>query len=148
MWFDAPPEQRLVAWRQWRQSLQNCSLEQIANSVAKTWSMAPLSAHYLTPDDPTQWPTPWQLIYDNIYCDLACTLGMFHSVALLPCAIDVKLKIYLDNSGWINLLSLEHEKYILNWNHGTVVNTTMTANPVAQRVWLYSYNRSDLAGKF
>lgn len=148
MWFNKAPEQRLLAWKKWRESLQNSSVTSLAESVARTWSHAPLSSHYLAPDDPNSWPTPWQLVHDNIYCDLARVLGMFYSISLLKQNINVQLRIYVDNNGWINLLSLEQEKYILNWNHGLVVNTTMTENPTSVLKLVYCYTDLDLSGKF
>lgn len=145
MWYQMAPNQRIVGWREWREQLSNLSDEAVSTEIASEWGRVPLSKNYLSPDLPEAWPTPWELIHDNIYCELAVALGMFYTAALLPQKLNPQLLIYKDTNGWVNLVSLCSEKYILNWNHGEVLNIKHVSNDMRL---VFQYNKSDLSDKF
>lgn len=148
MWFNEPPDRRIVAWRDWRNSLDRLNSNEIVNQVCKDWSRVPTVLHYLSPDQPDQWPNPWELVYSNIYCDLAVCLGMFYTFCLLETTEfdDVELKIYRTDSGWTNLSSINQGKYVLNYNYGQVVNSQCVSED--QMKLAYSYSKFDLLHKF
>jgi hypothetical protein len=148
MWFEQPPDDRIIAWREWRNGLENLSVEQALEEVASTWARVPTVLHYLAPDQINEWPNPWQLITDNIYCDLAICLGMYYTLALIeqPKIQDLQLKIYQGPEGWINLSSIDQGKYVLNYNHGTVVNMSCVEKDNAKLI--FSYLEIDLCNKF
>lgn len=147
MWFNQPADRRILAWREWRNQLEDLSAEQAVWQTAATWAKVPVVAHYLTPDQYTQWPNPWQLITDDIYCDLAISLGMFYSLAMVKSlkSIDLTLDIYRGPDGWVNLSSVDQGKYVLNYNYGTVVNSSCMDNQKLNLV--YSYSKIDLCSK-
>ncbi len=74
---------RLREWRNLKERLQDQSLETICVEVDKFWQSAPMSNHYLHPDDIESWPNPWELIRDNNYCLYARGLGMIYTLILL-----------------------------------------------------------------
>ena len=82
IWHDINCRDRILKWREWRNSLTTLTLEDCLKEIAITWAKAPLVNHYLISDDINDWPDPWNLINDNIYCDLAVTLGMFYTLTL------------------------------------------------------------------
>jgi hypothetical protein len=147
MWFNNPAHCRIINWRNWREQLRDINDQDLAQAVASNWSQAPMVNYYLVADNCANWPNAWQLINDNIYCDLAKVLGMFYSIALLN-RLDPEIKIFANNEGWINLLYLDQGKYILNWNHGLIVNTNIEKDPTANLKPIYSYTRQNLADKF
>jgi hypothetical protein len=59
---------------------------------------------------------------DNIYCDLARGLGILYTISLLDRADLTSAKLVLTDEG-TNLVLVEKEKYILNWDQDNVVNT-------------------------
>lgn len=148
MWFNTSPQQRIVSWRDWRNSLENQPAEEIIKTVASTWAQVPTVMHLLSPDQPEEWPRAWRLINDNYYCDLAICLGMFYSLALLenPKFDDIEIKIYKTPNGWINLSSVDQGKYVLNYSHGQVVNSAQVEKDDMELAYVYS--KIDLYDKF
>lgn len=148
MWFNQPPHRRILSWREWRNSLENKPIDYIANEIAVSWARVPTVMHFLSPDNSDQWPNPWQLIADNYYCDLGVCLGMFYTLALLesPNIENLEINIYRNTNGWVNLSSIDHGKYVLNYNHGRVVNNEYVFKDQAELV--FSYSKLDLLNKF
>ena len=116
-------EQRLHAWGVLRESVQHASTEQALAEVNAWWFCAPWRAYHLHWDDRAIWPDPWQLLSDNIYCDLARGLGILYTITLLDRAdtADAALVLTVDDH---NLVQVAKEKYILNWERDSIVNTS------------------------
>jgi hypothetical protein len=145
MWFNEPPDRRIVSWRNWRNSLAELNADTAVEQVCKDWSRVPTVLHYLSPDQTDNWPNPWELIHNNIYCDLAVSLGMCYTFCLLG-FIDVELRIYRTDTGWSNLSFVNQGKYVLNYHYGQVVNSQCVSKD--QMKLAYSYSKFDLLGKF
>ncbi len=140
IWHDINCRDRILKWREWRNSLTTLTLEDCLKEIAITWAKAPLVNHYLISDDINDWPDPWNLINDNIYCDLAVTLGMFYTLTLCdnPNIPDnILIEIYKSNNDWINLCSLDQGLYMLNYNLGKVVNNSTLLN-LGKPTFIYS----------
>ena len=137
---------RILEWRVWRQGLNKLSWEDSLKEVNSAWSLAPRVNHYLTPDIPDEWPNPWELINDNIYCDLSIALGMYYTIALTDhiLADTAKIEIYKTNEGWINLCSVEHGLYMLNYFPFNIVNKSIF--PIKERP-TFVYSKVELANK-
>jgi hypothetical protein len=148
MWFKQPTDDRIISWRKWRNDLEDLNKEDMLNHVAETWARVPTVLHYLSPDHPNDWSNPWQLITDNVYCDLGICLGMYYSLALIESLKfdDLTLQIYKGPNGWINLSSIDQGKYVLNYNHGRVVN--MSCVEKDQFELIFEYSEIDLCNKF
>lgn len=148
MWFEQSPDNRILSWREWRNDLEKLSLEDAIQNVAQSWAKVPTVMHYLAPDQLEEWPNPWQLITDNIYCELSIALGMYYSLALLEhtSITDLKLQIYKTPNGWLNLSSANHGKYVLNYSHGNVVNSSQLN--LSQKDLVFEYLNIDLCSKF
>ena len=148
MWFEQSPDNRILSWREWRNDLEKLSLEDAIQNVAQSWAKVPTVMHYLAPDQLEEWPNPWQLITDNIYCELSIALGMYYSLALLEhtSITDLKLQIYKTPNGWLNLSSVNHGKYVLNYSHGNVVNSSQLN--LSQKDLVFEYLNIDLCSKF
>ena len=80
--FELRPEDRISAWRQFRQNIQHLDRDDMLQEVAKLWAKAPIVNYYLEPDHTDQWPDPWMLITENMYCDIAISLGAFYTLFL------------------------------------------------------------------
>ena len=124
MWFDGRTEQRIIAWRQFRKSLDQWPDD--LHRVARTWASAP-TRNYLTQDDQSNWPDPWQMIADNCYCDITVALGMLYTLyhSSYPHKDNLRMCGYrLRNSHKeYNLVVCDEEKYVLNYEWAKVVNT-------------------------
>ena len=115
-------DNRLASWAFLREQCQNLPVEPALARINDWWFRAPWRPYYLHWDDQKTWPNPWQLLSDDIYCDLARGLGILYTITLLDRADMASAALVLTESGH-NLVLVAKEKYILNWDPNTVVNT-------------------------
>jgi hypothetical protein len=121
MWpqtFDA----RLASWTFLREQCQYLPVESALARINDWWFRAPWQPYYLHWDDQLSWPDPWQLLSDNVYCEVARGLGILYTITLLDRADMAPAHLVLTDAGH-NLVLVTKEKYILNWNATTIVNT-------------------------
>jgi len=105
-----------------RSTAQTLPLESALATINVWWFDVPWRPYYLHWDDQPTWPDPWQLLSDNVYCDLARGLGILYTISLLDRADLADATLVLTEEG-DNLVLVAKEKYILNWNPDSVVNT-------------------------
>ena len=115
-------DSRLAAWTDLREQVRNIPIEHALATVNDWWFDSPWVAYYLHWDDQANWPDPWQLLSENIYCDVARGLGILYTIALLDRADLQHAELVLTDSGH-NLVLANKEKYILNWERDSIVNT-------------------------
>ena len=115
---------RLESWTTLRDSVQNLPVETALITINTWWFNVPWKPYYLHWDDQEFWPDPWQLLSDNIYCDLARGLGILYTISLLDRADLASATLVLTETG-DNLVLVAKEKYILNWDGDTIVNTNL-----------------------
>ena len=115
-------DSRLAAWTDLREQVQNIPIEHALTTINDWWFDSPWVAYYLHWDDQANWPDPWQLLSENIYCDVARGLGILYTIALLDRADLQHAELVLTDSGH-NLVLANKEKYILNWERDSIVNT-------------------------
>jgi hypothetical protein len=130
MWpttFDA----RLASWTFLREQCQCLPTEPALVRINDWWFRAPWQPYYLHWDDQLTWPDPWQLLSDNVYCEVARGLGILYTITLLDRADMAPAHLVLTNAGH-NLVQVAKEKYILNWNAASIVNTNQ-AGPIRQQ---------------
>ena len=119
MWPNTFAE-RLDDWNLLRSQCQNIPIESALTTVNQWWFNAPWRAYHLHWDDQQDWPDPWQLLSDNIYCPVARGLGILYTVTMIdhPELQDAALI----DTGADNLVLIDQEKYILNWDQSRVLN--------------------------
>lgn len=113
---------RLESWNQLRTTAQTLPLPEALTAINQWWFTSPWKSYYLHWDDQPIWPDPWQLLNDNIYCDLARGLGILYTISLLDRADMAPADLILTDDGY-NLVQVAKEKYILNWEPDSIVNT-------------------------
>ena len=123
--------ERLDSWNLLRSQCQNIPIESALTTVNQWWFNAPWRAYHLHWDDQQDWPDQWELLSDNIYCDLARGLGILYTITLLDRADIDDATLVLTKNGY-NLVLVAKEKYILNWDRDTVVNTNQEDETVKQ----------------
>lgn len=115
---------RLTSWNQLRLVTKEIPCESALFQINQWWFRAPWRPYYLHWDDQDNWPDPWQLLNDNIYCELARGLGILYTITLLDRADLAPVDLILTESGY-NLVRVSKEKYILNWESDSIVNTNL-----------------------
>jgi len=78
--FNKDYESRLRDWRDFRESLEECSDPLV--TVYNQYDQAPTVSIHTDPYDPTIWPNPWELILENQYCKFCKLLGMCYTLQL------------------------------------------------------------------
>ncbi len=135
--FTEPIDDRVVLWRNFREELKQVDESTALKQTAELWSKAPFMSHYLTPDQPEEWPDPWELLTDNLYCNIAIALGMCYTLGLAGFAPDqLFLKIHVQD----NLNLVFYKNNILNYESGIPINTSQLLKTNFQ----YVYNYIDL----
>jgi hypothetical protein len=113
---------RLESWNQLRDQTQNLPLEVALGDINAWWFNCPWKPYYLHWDDQPNWPDPWQLLSDDVYCEVARGLGILYTITLLERADLAPADLILTEDG-TNLVLVAKEKYILNWEPDSIVNT-------------------------
>ncbi len=121
--FDLHGNDRLTAWRQFRDNLEISNTP--FDDVAEFWSHAPFVGLYLNPNDPSKWPDPWHLVLDLHLDDLAICLGMLYTLQLTRRFMDTDYEIHTSMSSEEKLpkyFLLVDKKYALNLEYRNVVD--------------------------
>jgi hypothetical protein len=63
-----------------------------------------------------------------------------------PKITNLTIQIYRTPEGWLNLSSVDYGKYVLNYNHGAVVNKSCVQKDQLDLV--FEYSEIDLCNKF
>jgi hypothetical protein len=113
---------RLESWNQLRDQTQYLPLESALLDINAWWFQTPWRPYYLHWDDQNDWPDPWQLLSDDTYCEVARGLGILYTITLLDRADMAPVDMILTDDG-TNLVRVAKEKYILNWEPDSIVNT-------------------------
>jgi hypothetical protein len=115
---------RLESWHLLRDRCSNAPVDTALQDINTWWFACPWRPYYLHWDDQDTWPDPWQLLSDDVYCEVARALGILYTITLLDRADMTPARLVLTESGH-NLVLAAKEKYILNWDPNTVVNTSL-----------------------
>lgn len=92
--FDKKYEDRLVAWKEFRDHLETCSdpLQQVIEFYKHT----PRVSIMVDPYDQDTWLDPWQLLKHNQYCAFSTVLAQSYSLQLTKRFNQVPIKIHID----------------------------------------------------
>jgi hypothetical protein len=123
---------RLADWNQLRHQFADQPTQSTLLAINQWWFHAPWTAYHLHWDDQKDWPDPWQLLSDNMYCPLARGLGILYTIAMLDREDlqDVCMIEYQSD----NLVLVNKEKYILNWDPDQVLNISLGKSKPRRRV--------------
>ena len=124
--------ERLESWNLLRQRCAELDPESAVIKINHWWFQTPWCAYHLHWDDQADWPDPWQLLSDDVYCPLARGLGILYTVTLLDRA-DLQDACMIEYLG-DNLVLINDEKYILNWDPDQVLNISLGRSKPRRRV--------------
>lgn len=143
MWFEGRSENKILAWRNYRSQLVNWP--QDIENVAKAWSRAPLVSYNIDFHNINSWPPIWEIIGQGIYCSFSVSLGMLYTLyfSTYPDKNNLELRGFRLKQDHVdlNLLFCEQGKYVLNYNIGSVVNSS--AVPTSAEL-IYSYKLQNI----
>lgn len=113
---------RLESWSDLRTRVQSLDLESALTAINAWWFGTPWQPYYLHWDDQATWPDPWQLLSDNVFCEVARGLGILYTLSMIDHPEIASADLVLTDDGY-NLVLVNKEIYILNWNKDTILNT-------------------------
>lgn len=117
---------RLVSWNHLRDQCRCVSGPDALSAINRWWFAYPWVAYSLHWDDRRNWPDPWQLLEENRLCSLARGLGILYTIAMLERQDLGSAQLVETNQD--NLVLVDREKYILNWDADTIVNISPSIN--------------------
>jgi len=124
--------ERLLNWNGMREQCLTMSVHDALTKINVWWFQSPWSAYHLHWDDQQDWPDPWQLLNDNQYCPVARGLGIMYTIAMLDREDlqDAQMIEYQSD----NLVLVNQEKYILNWDPDQVLNISLRRSKSRRQV--------------
>lgn len=123
--FELDTTDRVLAWRKFREKLDDLTLEEALEETSKFWLQAPLTKQFMCPYDKETWMNPWELLEYNKYCDFARALGIFYTLCFTShskyCTITLSVYRNKRHSEDYNLVVV-NGKYALNFHIDNYVN--------------------------
>lgn len=117
-WF-LDRQEKLLAWRAWRNTLTAMDNDDMLNEVALWWKFVPMVNKIINPLRSDTWPDPWRLIADGSFCPNAQGLGIFYTLTLINKTCKL-LQAMVE--GKIKLLVLVNDSKLLNYHDGEVID--------------------------
>jgi len=137
--FNISAEERLIFWRDFREQLQQYSIEEQHSRTLNLWKSAPLSNQFLSPDLIEEWPDPWELITNNYYDEIAVSLGIYYTLVLETGSLDYIIQCVEGTCGLTTFVLHLPSKTTLNYDWGEAVNTEL----IEKQEFRYSYSWED-----
>ena len=122
--FLLPSSERLLEWRQFRQSLEGLEEHEQLDRVAKWVAWAPLSTYVLDIYDSESWPGPWELINSGDFDDTAKAYLMEQTLIMVGWNPERLRLHYVRNQkeSMETMVLLVDNKWALNYVHSEVLN--------------------------
>jgi hypothetical protein len=121
IWHTISNDERLRLWKNLRVEIQEKSLEEQLEQIAKFCSTIPFGARTLDYYSPMEWPSPWEILFHGSFCTSSISLLMFYTLDLLNIQNTVELYLVEDNEG-IYLLPVIDNQFVLNFELSAVNN--------------------------
>lgn len=133
--FEKKYEDRLAAWRDFRETLENHP--DPLQAVMDFYDRAPRVSIQTDPWDQSTWPTPWELVNENQYCDFARVLGMCYSLQLTDrfkgSRFEIHIGIDTSSSSLMYLLFIDDQ--IIGLGESYVYRSELPETFVSQKIY-------------
>lgn len=90
--FDKQFEERLILWREFRDTLE-ASSDPIQATI-DFYKQAPTCSLAADPFTPSSWPDPWELLEENNYCSFVKILAICYTLQLTDVLSQVSYEIH------------------------------------------------------
>lgn len=143
--FDPRLQDRLKAWRTFRNKINSAAFNSAVLETIKFWARAPFVPYYLDAAKPETWPDPWDLVEENYYCDLAKALGILYTLYFTEHGPKHTwhLRVYQDKETKYvyNTIDIDNGEYVINLVDNELVNKQYLNESL---VLIHEYNQIDL----
>ncbi len=120
-WNNSSAEERLEKWREFRESLEDLSEEDLLNNVAEFFAAVPIGARCIDFYTPESWPNPWELLYHKLFCTNSISLLIYHTLCVSLDKDRVEI-LLVETKEDRFLLPVVDKKHIFNYELGKVNN--------------------------
>jgi hypothetical protein len=120
-WNNSSAEERLEKWREFRESLEDLSEEDLLNNVAEFFAAVPIGARCIDFYTPESWPNPWELLYHKLFCTNSISLLIYHTLCVSLDKNRVEI-LLVETKEDRFLLPIVDKKHIFNYELGKVNN--------------------------
>lgn len=120
--FSKKYEDRLQAWRTFRESLES-SKDPIQDTI-DLYNKATLINIACDPYSQSTWPDPWELLEENNYCPFVKILAICYTLQLTDCLSQSTYEIHIvrDNEKSSTYYLLYVDDYVIGFNGDTYVH--------------------------
>ena len=119
-WNNIPNNERLHLWKKLREDISVLPIEDQMTMVAKFFADMPFGSRTIDYYTPADWPTPWEILFHGTFCTSSISILMFYTFELLHTSHQINLYLVEDND--VYLLPVIDNKFVLNYELGTVNN--------------------------
>jgi hypothetical protein len=91
--FNKQYEERLILWREFRDSLETAS--DPIQATIDFYNQAPKSLIAADPYTPSTWPNPWELLEENNYCSFVKILAICYTLQLTDVLSQAHYEIHI-----------------------------------------------------
>jgi hypothetical protein len=120
--FDKKYDDRLRAWNEFRQSLED-STDPFKDAI-EFYTRAPMVSIQVDPWDPSTWLDPWELLQENQYCDFSKILAICYTLQLTERFIseDFEIHICTDNKESSTYYLLFFQNKVIGYDWSNVIH--------------------------
>lgn len=145
MW-DKKGNERLAAWRQFRQNQVSQPTDTQINNTVRLWKDCHLGNHHYDFLNIKDWPTPWELILEDDYDEFSRALGMAYTLILIDDwkPMEFYLRSYKDSEHSCFYHVLEFDDIVMNYHYDRTIKNNVF--PQSAKL-ICEYNYIDLLSK-
>lgn len=132
--WQLPPRERLLNWRQFRQSLEELPIPENLQKCVDWWKLVPLDKRVIDPYFSQDWPSPWDLIYNGKFDENAIALGVFYTLHYLGLECEVQL-IQDHDDDFLGLVVVVDKQWVVCRNWGEVNTIDILPTKTKLEIW-------------
>lgn len=117
-WFNSSFDARLTDWKNFREQIENESIEEKLKQTALFFSNTPYCNRSIDYYTPSTWPDPWELINSKIHCLSSISLMMYYTLKF----VNVEVNLLLIDDGRDEYVVPYHSDTdsLLNYDFGII----------------------------
>lgn len=119
IWNTIPNEEKLRLWKKLRTDINDLSLTEKLEEIAKFCSRIPYGSRTIDYYTPSEWPSPWEILFYGSFCTSSISLLMYYTLILTTHDVNVELWLVEDQDGMF-LLPIIENQFVLNYELGKI----------------------------
>jgi len=127
-WNNLSSSDRIFAWREFRQSIDELPKKKKIQKIAKFFSTIPIARRYIDYYTPESWPSPWEILHHGWSCQSSISLLIAYTLQI---STNVNFDLWLiDDSDDVYLVIVLEDGGVMNYELGKVININTIAKTI------------------